>query len=126
MGRFLLGVGLLLGLLALSLGVFLAAQQMHVPVSEKLETAAQAALEGDLDEALLQAHRARQLWERKWHGTAAFSDHAPMDEIDSLFAQLETYGQIGRGADMAALCTRISQLIHAIAEAQSPSWWNIL
>lgn len=126
MGRFWLGIGLLLGLLGLSLGIAFFAQSMHTPVSAGLEQAAQTALEGDTGEALILVRQARQLWDHLWHRTASFSDHTPMDEIDSLFAQLETYGQAGRNADLAALCTRLAQLIHALAEAQSPAWWNLL
>lgn len=126
MGRFWLGIGLLAALLAVSLGVTYSAQSMHTPVSADLEQAALAALDGRTEDALALARQARQLWDRRWHKTAVFSDHTPMDEIDSLFSQLETYGQAGHATDLAALCTRLSQLVHAIAEGQNPSWWNLL
>ena len=103
MGRFLLGIGLMLALLAAGLYVGHAAEDMHAPVSALLTEAADAAEAG-------------------WHAAAAFSDHAPMDEIDGLFAQLENKC----GTELAALCRRISSLVSAVAEAHKLNWWNLL
>lgn len=126
MWRFLLGVGLLLGLLALGLSVTMFARTIYDPVTQALEAAENAALEGGLREAMDYARSARQLWDNRWHRTAAFTDHGPMDEIDSLFSQLEACGKSGQGGNMAALCARVHQLICAISEAQLPTWWNFL
>ena len=126
MWRFVLGIGLLLGLLLLCLGVSVFAERMHQPVCSGLETAAQLILAGDTAGCNVQIHQAKQQWEKKWHRTAAFSDHTPMDEVDSLFAQLEIYGMQGDAVRTAALCHGISQRIRAIAEAQAPTWWNLL
>lgn len=126
MGRFWLGVGLLAAFLALSLGATVFAKDTCAPISDTLEQAAQTAQLGHTEEAVAMAKQARDIWTDRWHGTATFSDHAPMDEIDSLFAQLESYGQAGYTADFSALCTRLSQLIQAVAEAQHLTWWNLL
>ena len=126
MWRFLLGIGLLLGLLALGLSVTLFARTMYDPVTQDLEAAENAALSGGLGEAMAYVRKARQLWDSRWHKTATFTDHAPMDEIDSLFSQLECCGKAGSSGDMAALCARVNQLIKAITEAQIPTWWNFL
>lgn len=121
MGRFLLGVGLMVSILLGGLFVWHAAEAIHTPVSAALESAAEAAETGDTERAISQAVAARALWQEKWHASAAFSDHAPMDEIDGLFAQIEN-----SGTELAALCRRIATLISAVAEAHSLTWWNLL
>ncbi len=122
MTRFLLGVGLMLSLLGIGIFVWQAAESIHEPVSGLLVQAAAAADAGDYEKARSQAIEARSLWETSRHASAAFSDHAPMDEIDGLFAQLESES----GTELAALCRRIASLISAVAEAHTLSWWNLL
>ena len=126
MGRFLIGVGLLLALLLSCLGVSLFAQNVHETVCDDLESAAQLALSGNGESSLALVQQARAHWQDRWHQTAAFSEHEPMDEIDSLFAQLESYGKSGDLIPMAALCARLTQLIEAISDAQILHWWNLL
>ena len=115
MGRFLLGIGLMLALLAAGLFVSHAAEDIHTPVSALLIQAAEA-------EDPVAAMAAREKWGSHWHAAAAFSDHAPMDEIDGLFAQLEDKS----GTELAALCRRIASLVSAVAEAHKLTWWNLL
>ena len=122
MTRFLLGVGLMLALLAAGLYVGHTAEDMHAPVSALLTEAADAAEAGLADTAIGKAVSAREKWNRGWHAAAAFSDHAPMDEIDGLFAQLENKC----GTELAALCRRIASGVSAVAEAHTLNWWNLL
>ena len=126
MGRFALGIGLLLVLLIGCLGVSLFAQNVHETLCDDLENAAQLALSGNGEASLELVQQAREHWQNYWHRTAAFSEHEPMDEIDSLFAQLETYGKTGDLTPMAALCARLIQLIEANSDAQVLHWWNLL
>ena len=122
MGRFLLGTGLMVLLLLSGLFVWYGAEAIHTPVTEQLEQAAAIAETGDTPAALTRADHARRLWQETWHICAAFSDHAPMDEIDALFAQMENRS----GTELAALCRRIASLVSAVAEAHTLSWWNLL
>ncbi len=122
MGRFLLGITLMLALLGAGLAVWKEAEDIHTPVSRTLEEAADTALSGQTEKAREKALQARALWEEKWHASAAFSDHGPMDEIDGLFAQIEGCGN----TELAALCRRIASLVSAVAEAHSLTWWNLL
>lgn len=126
MGRFLLGVFILACLLALCLGLTGYSQQAGLPVAETLEQAAQQALSGDFSQGVSLAQKAYKAWQENWKKTAALSDHGPMDDIDGLFSQLKAYGQAGFREDFAALCKGIAKLISSIADAQTPSWWNIL
>lgn len=126
MWRFLLGLGLLLALFGLCLGVTVYAQRTCTPLADRLDEAAGAALSGDTAGALETVRSCRKVWDALWGKTAAFTDHKPMDEIDSLFSQLETYGTSGNGDHMAAVCARLSELVQAIGEAQQLSWRNFL
>ena len=126
MGRFLLGLGILVILLALCLSVTVLTQRSQASICHLLEEAAQLALAGKTDISLSLIGQAQQRWQRQWHRVAAYSQHDPMDEIDSLFAQLEAYGRGGYGVHMAAMCGRLAQLIDAIADAQCLTWWNLL
>ena len=119
MSRFLIGLGLMGLLLSLGLYNAHAIEKSHEPIALTLEQAAREA-----DPRLLE--NARQAWDAHWHGTASVSDHAPMDEIDGLFAQLDAFREAELWGDFSACCLRISRLVEAMAEAHSLSWWNLL
>lgn len=126
MKQFWLGIFLLLLFLGLGLWVTKAMEDTHSAVSEALTLAAEQAMAGDLESGVQTAEQARGKWQAGWHGTAAVADHAPMDEIDSLFAQMQVYAQAGEAVDFAAYCRRLSALVHAVGEAHGFSWWNLL
>ena len=126
MGRCWFGSLLLLVLLGFGLWSTFSADAMHRPVSEALEQAAELSLSGQLEEGISLAQGAKADWENNWHTAATTADHAPMDEIDGLFAQMEVYARVRQGADFDACCARLSRLIHAMGEAHSPGWWNLL
>ena len=126
MGRFWLGIGILVLFLVLGLWVAHAMDNVHQDIGKALDQAAVQALDGDLEAGFLLAQQARNLWHARWHGTASVADHAPMDEIDGLFAQLDAYRQSERPSDFAAYCARLSALVIAVGEAHSLTWWNLL
>lgn len=126
MVRLALGICLLAAFLGLGLWVNSFMDNTHTPISQTLEEAVEKCLSGDLEAGAELAQKAKALWQENWPKIASFSDHAPMDEIDSLFAQAETYARAGIATDFAALCARLSQLISAMSEAHSPFWWNLL
>ncbi len=126
MGKFALGTGLLAGLLALGLWTAFQSQRLQEPVVTALSQAAEASLAGDHRHAFSLAEEANRLWDTQQKGFASISDHAPMEEIESLFAQLEVYKQKENYTAFAACCAKLSRLVAAIAEAHSTDWWNIL
>lgn len=126
MGRFWLGIGILVVFLVLGLWVTYAMDNIHSEISQTLERAATQTLSGDLTEGITLVQQAKDRWQSHWHGTASVADHAPMDEIDGLFAQLEAYGQAGLSTDFATYCARLSNLVAAVGEAHSLTWWNLL
>ncbi len=124
--RFILGIGLLLAIALAGFGGSYFLQQKNEPVAAALEQASVNALAGDVSVAMELALGAQSAWQKNWHPIAAMADHAPMDEIDSLFEQLQVYGNTANATELAAYCARLSQLIRAIPDAQLFSWWNLL
>ena len=120
------GLGLLVFLL---LGGLLVTGYMgrgHREISRELEQAAAHALAGDWEEALEEAREAREDWEEGWHFSAAFADHEPMEEMDTLFAQLPIYYETDSPLNFAAVCSDLTLLIQAIGENQALKWWGVL
>lgn len=126
MGRFWFGLGILLLILALGFFVHFHADSANTEIAEALELAAEKVLQNDITAAHQFAREAHAAWKENWQSTAAFADHAPMDEIDSLFAVLDLYQKTGRHEDFAAYCARTAMLIRAIGEGQTFNWWNLL
>ena len=126
MKRLWLGLALAVILLALGLGTSRLISRSADAIAEILDTAAETALTGDLQTAASLAEDAHRKWENAWHKIASIADHAPMDEIDSLFAQLSVYAATDHTGEFAAHCKSISKLVLAVGEAHALSWWNLL
>lgn len=126
MGRFWLGILLLITFLILGLWTAGTMESVHQAISDDLMQATDLALAGALEEGVVFAENARSEWESHWYATACVADHEPMDEIDSLFAQLDAYANAGAVTEFAAYCARLSGLVTAMGEAHGFTWWNFL
>ena len=124
MKRFLIGAGLLVALLAGGILSSAWLDRSYEPLPPMLEQAAAAAEEEDWDRAVRLADRAEQQWHGLWKRTAVFVDHAPMEQIDALFAQLKVCKQ--SQPDFGKLCVRLARELEALSEIHSPAWWNLL
>lgn len=120
------GAGLLAALLILSLLSGRLLSRCHQPAARDLEEAAQTALAGDWSRTADLTRSARSRWERCRHFSAAITDHAPMEQIDRLFAILEVHQHTRSSPDTAALCAELAQRIRRISQDQQCSWWDIL
>lgn len=126
MARFWLGIFLLIAFLVLGLWVSYSMDVIHQTISDTLQNASRLALSGNSEAAAGLVRNARTDWEKCWHRTASVADHAPMDEIDGLFAQLPVYQDAQQLNELAAVCARLSQLVAAVGEAHKLTWWNFL
>lgn len=126
MKRLWIGIGLMTAFLVLGIFSTVSMTRIHEPISHCLERASQAALDGRFADAAALARDARLQWQEHRKCTAALADHTPMEEIDSLFAELEVYIQMDEPVHFAACCARLSTLTQAVGEAHSVSWWNLL
>lgn len=126
MKRFWIGLVILAVLLAGSCLIHTALVRIHDPIADDLKLSAAAALTEDWDTALDLAHHAAVRWEQYHRFTAAFADHTPMDELDSLFAELKIYARQRENPHFSATCTHLSYMASSIAESHRLSWWNLL
>lgn len=126
MKRFLLGVGLLIGIFILGLWIGSSAENRLEPITRDLEQAAAVALAGDLDGGGLLAKRAITKWEDSRKVLAILTDHGPMDKIDALLAQARSYREAGFRVEFAACCNRIAKLLRASGDVFTLTWWNFL
>ena len=127
MGRQLwIGVGILLVLLGIGLLLTVFVENACSPIAALLEQAGNLTEEGDWEAAAMLVHSAQRQWKHSWHKIATLADHAPMDEIDGLFAQTLAYAKEGAEADLTANCRRLASLIQAVFEAHSLTWWNLI
>ena len=126
MKRGIIGAALLAGLLAGGLFSTLWLGRRLEPLPPLLEQAAGAARDNRWEAAELLSDRAEQTWQQVWRRVAVFTDHAPMEQIDALFAQLEVCQADRVFTDYRKLCVRLSSELEALAESHCPNWWNLL
>lgn len=126
MKRLWIGLSILVVLLAGCCLIHTALARIHDPIATDLEQAAAAALIEDWATARDLALHATTRWEKFHRFTAAFADHTPMDELDSLFAELRIYAGTRENPHFSATCTHLSFLATSIAESHRLSWWNLL
>lgn len=96
------------------------------PMGAAMAEAAESVMEDDWDTARALTQHTMEKWQRNWHMTAVFADHAPMEEIDAMFARLAVYGKEQNRAAYGALCAELSRDLEALGDDHLPSWWNIL
>ncbi len=124
MRRMYAGLGILLVLLAISIGVTIVMEAVHNPISQALEEAIEAARQGNWALAEDRAFGAKNRWEQYWQFTAAVADQTPMDELDGLFAELEAFLDAREMPHFEVTARHLSQLAQAMAMSHLPSWWN--
>ena len=121
-----IGALLLCCLLVLGAVVSYGVQQVQKPLTAQLEQAAEAGFGEDWTNAEGFLTAARDQWEKYRNFLAAVVDHKPMEEIDSLFGEVEVYQKIKDSTLFAGTCQKLGQLTQAIGEAYRLSWWNLL
>ena len=126
MKRFWLGIGILAVLLAAGIGLTVGITAVHTKLSRDLDGACEAVQKGDWDAAVALAESAKASWMRCRRFVASFVDHEPLEQMDSLFSELEIYRNQHLPTDYAAVCTHLSHLSEAIGESHALTWWNLL
>ena len=126
MKRVWFGAGLLLVLLAVSLGVTWGMDKIHEPIAADLNQAAVCGSLGDWRNAEVYSRRAEQEWKRWEHFRACFADHTPTEEVSAELAAMETARKSRETADFAASCARAAKMVQAVGDAHALCWWNLL
>ena len=126
MSRFYWGLGLLILLLTGGLILTKGAERIQQPIIKALEAAAEAGISEDWEAARKKAEAARNRWEAYRRITASFTDHEPMEEVDSEFERLDAFLRQRDPAEFAAVCAGLARMTEAIAESQAINWWSLL
>lgn len=126
MKRVWFGAGLLIVLLAVSLGVTWGMDKIHKPIAADLNQAAKWAELGDWGSAEEFSRRAEQTWQRWEHFRACFADHTPTEEIGAELAAMDTARQQRETGEFAASCARAAKMVQAVGDAHALCWWNLL
>ena len=126
MKRLWIGIAFLALLLAGGFGISIGMNNLQKDISQQLTAACQTALTGDLKQAAIQATAAKEVWEQYRNLVATVTDHEPMEDMDTLFAQLPIYYETDSPLNFAAVCSDLSLLIQAIGENQALKWWGVL
>ncbi|MBQ3000593.1 MAG: DUF4363 family protein [Oscillospiraceae bacterium] len=126
MKRFIIGLVTLTLLFSVGLFVSTATDKAYEPVVTLLEQAADTALSGSFEDAVLQAQKAKELWEKHKEKTATVADHTPMEEIDQLFTEVEIYAMAEEKPHFAACCAQLASAVQNMADAHALNFWNLL
>lgn len=124
--HFYFGVGILLAFLVLGFLVAFFMDGVCDPISLQLENAANEAMSGNLEKGISLALEAKQRWAEDWKKMAMVADHTPIDEIEGLFAEMEVFALARDAEHFSACCAQLSQLMEAMADAHSLTWWNLI
>lgn len=120
------GLGLLIVLLAASLGVSWGMDRIHKPIAADLNQAAECALLGDWYNAEEFSRRAEAQWQKWEHFRACFADHTPTEEIGAELAAMAESREERETAEFAAACARTAKMVQAVGDAHGLYWWNLL
>lgn len=126
MKRLWIGVAILLVLLVCGIGFSMGMGKLHDSIHGRLMLAAEAAGRQDMAGARQQEGEARQIWRRWRCFSASLADHEPLEQIDSLFEELELYSELQLPLDYAAACVRLAEISRSVSESHSLTWWNFL
>ena len=116
-------------LIALLIAASISAWDMYTrqqPLEAAMDKAAGYALEENWQAASRLTRWTTEQWQAHWRRNAAFSDHGPMEEIDTLFAQLAIYETQQDPLSYAVVCAQLAQAFSALADGYVPNWWNLL
>lgn len=116
MARFQVGIILLVLLFAVGGAAGCAMERVQGPIAQALDQAEELALAGDRAGAESAIAAARKWWRESRKFCSALADHQPLEDIECLFAQLNSGME---DADCASVCADLSRRVRAVAEAHS-------
>ena len=91
-----------------------------------LDRAAEAATEENWNLAAALITRAKKDWQQHRKLAAALVNHSPLEQIDTGFAQLDTYIAAADSVQFSALCACLEQSLKLLHQSHTFHWWNLL
>lgn len=118
MSRFRIGLGLLIVLFGVCLFSQLRMAAIQKPIAERISQAEEYAAREDWLKAAVTAEAAKNAWEEHRTFVSALADHQPLEDIECLFAMLNTYAAQQDETEFRAACQDLHRRILAVKEAQ--------
>ena len=118
MTRFRIGASLLAVLLALCVWSQLRMSAIQRPIAGTVSRAEQFAAREEWTQAAAALLTAQSAWEEHRTLLAALVDHQPLEDIECLFARLESCAQEQDKGEFRAACQELNRRILAVKEAQ--------
>lgn len=94
--------------------------------SQALDHAAAAASNGDWLTARRLTAQSKLEWDRRHLLFSALYDHAPIDQIDGLFAQLEVFSESRKTASFESTCVYLARQLESLGRSHSFNFSNFL
>ena len=126
MNRLWIGIALLVLLPVVGFGMMWGNVSFFGALSREVDACEEAALAENWTLVAEKAAQCREKWEKYCHFWASVTDHAPIEQMNTLFSQLELYENRRKAVEFAACCRAIATQMEAIRESHSLAWWNIL
>ena len=126
MKRIWFGTALLVILLILGLGTGALMERTHMGQSKDMVRAAELALEGNWAGAENFAAAARREWSKHQLFTAVLVDHERIDQIESLFVQLEVFAKAEDAGAYSSTCMLLAHQLEALGESHGFNLKNFL
>lgn len=117
MTRFRIGVGLLAALLGLCVFSQIRMSAIQKPIAGTVARAGVYASREDWTQAAAALITAQSAWEENRTFLAALADHQPLEDIEGLFARLESYAEEQDKTEFRAACQELNRRILAVKEA---------
>ena len=118
MKRIWFGAGLLIALLILGLGSSTLMEKTHFSQAKDLRRAAELSMEGNWAGAKNFSDAARREWDKQKSVIAGLCDHEPMDQAESLFAQLEVFASLKDATSFSSTCLFLASQLEALGKSQ--------
>ena len=118
MTRFRIGASLLAVLLALCVWSQLRMSAIQRPIAGTVSRAESYAAREEWTQAAAALLTAQSAWEEHRTLLAVLGDHQPLEDIEGLFARLESYAQEQDKTEFQAACKELNRRILAVKEAQ--------
>ena len=120
------GGGLMVALLVLAVALYLLPGRVNGEIAQQMRSAAEYAEKEDWENARAVSGGCEERFFRLRKFSAAFADHAPLEQMEALFLQLRIYEKQKNAVSYAAAAVELSVLAEEVAESFSLHWWTFL